>query len=79
MRVHAGTASITASRDAYHLRHNNCQRPVILVEQRLHTYRTNLDVAFRVLQTKCPKRQTIRAKGVCVKPRRANPVNGLSE
>jgi len=40
-RVSVGTAA--SSRDAYHLRHNTCQTTFYycMVEQRLHTYRTN--------------------------------------
>ena len=46
-RVREGTTDPQVDRDACHLRHNNCQRPVTaLAEQRLHTDRTNPDVAF---------------------------------
>jgi len=49
-REHARGRPPQVGRDASHLRHNNCQRPYRLAEQRLHTDRTNLDVAI-LLQT----------------------------
>jgi hypothetical protein len=63
----AATHKFLGRGDTYHLRHNNCQTTILLVEQRLHTYRTNRTLLC-LLQTPGPKRETIRMRALSVKP-----------
>ena len=65
--VYALEQSIQTNCDANNLRHNNCQATVNLTaEQRLHTVRTNWTLHC-LLQTVCPKRETIRIATLTVK------------